>query len=83
MLSTPAKLKTALAVLNVSFDCCVIVTARLTHDCPETQELSPRASGNVLNERSRVLPVPEADAWSARDASKVDYQSQNDQENDK
>lgn len=59
------------------------VAARLTHDCPETQELAPGAGGNILNERSRVPPVPEANAWSARNATKVNHQSQDDQENDK
>ena len=58
------------------------VTARLTHDCPETQELAPGASGNVFDERSGIFPVPEADAWSARNATKVNHQSQDDQEND-
>ena len=59
------------------------VTPRLTHDCPETQELAPGASGNVFDKRSGIFPVPEADAWSARNASKVNHQSQDDQEDDK
>jgi hypothetical protein len=36
MLSTPAKLKTALAASDVSLDHYSLVAMRLTHYCPET-----------------------------------------------
>jgi hypothetical protein len=82
ILSTPAKLKTALAVLDISLVSCGRMSVELTHHCPETQELSPRAGGDVLDKRSRLFPVPEADTRCARHASKVNDQSQDDQEDD-
>jgi len=82
MLSTPAKLKTALAVYSVSLDQSNAANYKLTHHCPETQKLAPRASSNVFDKRSRFFPVPEADAWSTRHATKINNQSQYDQEDD-
>jgi hypothetical protein len=82
MLSTPAKLKTALAVLNISPVHCRIMFVQLTHHSPEAQKFAPRPSGDVFNKRSRFFPVPEADARTARHTSKVNDQSQDDQEDD-
>jgi hypothetical protein len=82
MLSTPAKLKTALAVLDISFICYEMMSMKLTHHCPEAQKFTPRAGGDVLNKRPGLFPIPEADSRSARYASKVDDQSQDDQEDD-
>jgi hypothetical protein len=61
----------------------LLVNAILTHDRPETQKLPPRSSSNILDKRPRVLPVSEADAWSAGYATEINYQTQDDQENDK
>jgi hypothetical protein len=82
MLSTPAKLKTALAVYSVSLDQSAVAKYKLTHHCPEPQKLAPRASSDVLDKRSRLLPVPEAYARRTRHATKINDQSQDDQEND-
>lgn len=41
ILSTPAKLKTALAATNISLAYQDMLPYKLTHDCPETQELAP------------------------------------------
>jgi hypothetical protein len=82
MLSTPAKLKTALAVFDISSACYEIMSVALTHHCPEAQKLAPRPSGNVFDKRPWLFPVPEADARSARHTSKVNDQSQDDQEDD-
>lgn len=86
MLSTPAKLNTALAVRGEyqsqrGTEIHNEPQAGLTHDGPEPKELSPRAGGYILYKRARLFPVSEADARSARYASKVDDQAEDDQEN--
>jgi hypothetical protein len=79
MLSTPAKLKTALAMLDVSFVCCGKMSVELTHHCPEAQEFAPRASGDVFDKWPWFFPVPEADTRSTWHASKINDQSQDNQ----